>query len=148
SLFAGIPLLTVAQDSKTVLMNMVKAMGVENVRTLYVIGTGSHAVSVGQNRNPNASWPVARVKAYTRQMDLEAGRSSVQLVQVQNGADETLNEYISADSPWNSQFSFWLTPVGFIKGALANNATVSSSKLGATTYTAVTFRVHNQYKDG
>src|SRR5262245_19077022 len=99
----------VAQDAKTVLMNTAKAMGAENLKTISISGTGSHAVSIGQNKNPDVTWPVARIKTYTRQMDLDAGRSYVQLVQLQNGSDETLNEYVSADSPWNSQYSFWMT---------------------------------------
>jgi glyoxylase-like metal-dependent hydrolase (beta-lactamase superfamily II) len=136
----------VAQDAKTVLMNTAKAMGAENLKTISISGTGSHAVSIGQNRNPDATWPVTRIKTYTRQMDLDAGRSYVQLVQLQNGADETLNEYVSPDSPWNSQFSFWLTPFGFLKGALANNATVSSAKIAGVPYTLVTFAVQNKYR--
>ena len=136
----------VAQDPKTVLMNTAKAMGAENLKTIQVSGTGSHAVNIGQNRNPDAAWPVARIKTYTRQMDLDAGRSYVQLVRLQDGAEETLNEYISPDSPWNSQFSFWLTPFGFIKGALANNATVIPARIAGVPYTQVTFAVQNKYK--
>jgi glyoxylase-like metal-dependent hydrolase (beta-lactamase superfamily II) len=145
-LFAVIPVAIVGQDAKTVLMNTAKAMGAENLRTIHVSGTGSHSVDIGQNKNPDVPWPVGRVKAYTLQMDFDAGRSYVQLVRVQNGADETLNEYMSADSPWNSQFRFWLTPFGFIKGALANNATVTSAKIAGTPYTLVTFAVQNKYR--
>jgi glyoxylase-like metal-dependent hydrolase (beta-lactamase superfamily II) len=145
-LFAVIPAALVGQDAKTVLMNTAKAMGAENLRTIYVSGTGSHSVDVGQNRNPDVPWPVGRLRAYTQQMDFDAGRSSVQLVRVENGPEETLNEYISADSPWNSQFRFWLTPFGFIKGALANNATVSSARIAGEPYTLVTFAVQNKYR--
>ena len=148
-LFAVIPVAMVSQDAKTVLMNAAKAMGAENVKTIYLSGTGSNALNIGQNRGPNIAWPVARVKAYTRQIDFDAVRSYTQMVRVgdgTNGADETLNEYISADSPWNSQFRFWLTPFGFIKGALANSATVSSAKIAGTPYTLVTFAVQNKYK--
>src|SRR5262249_16424524 len=109
-------------------------------------GTGSHALSIGQNRNTNTPWPVARLKTYTQQIDFDAGRSYVQLVQLRDESEESLNEYITADSPWSSQFGFWLTPFGFIKGALANNATVSSGKIGVTPYTIVTFSVQNKYK--
>jgi glyoxylase-like metal-dependent hydrolase (beta-lactamase superfamily II) len=145
-LSALIPIVIVGQDAKTVLMNTAKAMGAENLRTIQVSGTGSHSVSIGQNRNPDVPWPVGRVKGYTLEMDFDASRSHAQITRVQNGADETLNEYTSADSPWNSQFRFWLTPFGFIKGALANNATVSSAKIAGVTYTLVTFAVQNKYK--
>lgn len=145
-LFVMIPAAIVAQDAKTVLLNAAKAMGAENLRTIHVSGTGSHARDIGQNRSTNTAWPVERVKAYTRQMDFETGRSYAQLVRLQDGSEETLTEYISAGSPWSSQYRFWLSPFGFIKGALANNATVSSSKIGATPYTVVTFSVQNKYK--
>src|SRR5262245_16863964 len=144
-LSALIPTAIVGQDAKTVLMNAAKAMGAENLRTIQVSGTGSHSVSIGQNRNPEVPWPIGRVRAYTLDMDFDAGRSHVQLTRVENGANETLNEYTSADSPWNSQFRFWLTPFGFIKGALANNATVSSAKIAGVSYTLVTFAVQNNY---
>jgi glyoxylase-like metal-dependent hydrolase (beta-lactamase superfamily II) len=39
-----------------------------------------------------------------------------------------------------------LTPFGFIKGALANNATVSSARIAGAPYTQVTFAVQNKYK--
>ena len=145
-LFVVIPAAVVAQDAKTVLLNAAKAMGAENLRTIHVSGTGSHARDIGQNRGTNTAWPVERIKAYTRQMDFETGRSYAQLVRLENGSEETLTEYISADSPWSSQYRFWLSPFGFIKGALANNATVSSGKIGATPYTVVTFSVQNKYK--
>jgi glyoxylase-like metal-dependent hydrolase (beta-lactamase superfamily II) len=144
--FAATSSMIVAQDAKTVLMTVAKAMGAENLRTIYLAGSGSNAAPIGQNRNPKMAWPVIRVKAYTRQIDFETGRSQVQMVRVQNGTDETRNEYIASDSPWNSQFGYWITPVGFIKGALANNATVSSAKLDGMQYTVVTFTVQNKYK--
>src|SRR6185503_5956584 len=83
-LSAVIPAAIVGQDAKTVLMNSAKAMGAENLRTIQVAGTGSHSVSVGQNRNPDVPWPVGRIRAYTLQMDLDAGRSHVQLARVQD----------------------------------------------------------------
>jgi len=143
-LFVVIPI--TGQDAKTVLMNTAKAMGAENLRTIQVSGTGSHSVDIGQNKNPDVPWPIGRVRTYTQQMDLDAGRSSVRLVRVQNGVEETLIESISADSPWNNQFRFWLTPFGFIKGALANNATISPTKIAGVPYTLVTFVVQNKYR--
>src|SRR5262245_54326799 len=143
---AVIPAAIVGQDARTILMNSAKAMGVENLKTIQVSGAGSHSVLIGQNRNPDVPWPVGRLKTYTLEMDFDASRSHVQMTRIQNGADETLNEYTSADSPWNSQFRFWLTPFGFIKGALANNAAVSSAKIAGVPYTLVTFAVQGKYK--
>ena len=77
---------------------------------------------------------MTRVKAYARELDFAAGRSHVQFVRAQDAGDQTENQYISSDSPWNSQYSYWLTPIGFIKGALANNATLSSTTIDGKSY--------------
>ena len=75
-LLAMIPAAMMAQDARTVLANAAKAMGAENVRTLEFSGMGSSAgTGIGQSRNPATAWPVARLKAYTRQIDIDAGRS-------------------------------------------------------------------------
>jgi glyoxylase-like metal-dependent hydrolase (beta-lactamase superfamily II) len=142
-LSGAIPIL--GQDAKTILTNTAKAMGAENLRTIQLSASGSNA-GVGQNVNPNVAWPVARVKTYSRQIDFGAGTSQVDLIRVQAGADQAQSQYVSSGSPWNSQYSFWITPFGFIKGATANNAAVSSATMDGTKYTVVTFTLQNKYK--
>ena len=142
-LLAAIPAMTLAQDARTVLTNVAKAMGAENLRTIQFSGMGSNA-GIGQNTNPNTRWPLARVKTYSREMDFGATASHVQMVRVQNGADQTQNQYISPTSPWDSQFSFWLTPFGFIKGAMANNPTVKAETIDGTKFNVVTFTLENK----
>src|SRR5207244_2281902 len=141
-----IPAIIVAQDAvaaKTVLTNLAKAMGVENLKTIQFSGMGSNS-GIGQNVNPKLAWPVARLKIYTRKMDFSATAFHTQLVRVQGGADQTQNEYISSDSPWDSQFKYWLTPFGFNKGAMANNASVKSEAIGGTKYNVVSFTLQNK----
>jgi glyoxylase-like metal-dependent hydrolase (beta-lactamase superfamily II) len=145
-LLAVIPATIVAQDAKSVLTSAAKAMGIENLTTIEFSGSGSNATGIGQNRNPKVAWAVTRVKAYSRQIDFGAGRSHIQFVHEQNGTDQIENQYMSSDAPWNSQYSYWLTPAGFIKGALANNATLSSATIDAKRYDVVTFSVQNKYK--
>ena len=146
-LLAMIPAAMMAQDARTVLANAAKAMGAENVRTLEFSGMGSSAgTGIGQSRNPATAWPVARVKAYTRQIDIDAGRSQTQIVRVQDGKDQTERLNSVSDSPWNDQYSFWLTPFGFIKGALANNASLSSATVDGKRFAVVTFSIKNIYK--
>ena len=144
-LLAAIPAMILAQDARTVLTNAAKAMGAENLRTIQFSGMGSNA-GIGQNINPNTRWPLARVKTYSREMDFSATASHVQMVRVQNGADQTQNQYISPTSPWDSQFSFWLTPFGFIKGAMANNPTVKAETIDGMKFNVVTFTLENKYK--
>ena len=144
-LVATIPAMILAQDASTILTNAVKAMGAENLRTIQFSGMGSNA-GIGQNTNPNNRWPLVRVKTYNREMDFSATASHVQMVRVQNGADQTQNQYISSTSPWASQFSFWLTPFGFIKGALANNPIVKTETIDGMKFNVVTFTLQNKYK--
>src|SRR5580658_482849 len=142
---AVIPGMLAAQDARTVLNNAVKAMGSESLRTIQFSGMGSYA-GIGQNVNPKASWPMTRMKSYRREVDLASASSHVQIIRVQGAADQTVNQFISPDSPWDSQFEFWLTPYGFLKGAMANNAAASSEMVDGVKQNVLTFSVQNKYK--
>jgi glyoxylase-like metal-dependent hydrolase (beta-lactamase superfamily II) len=144
-LLAPIPATILAQDAKTILTNVAQAMGAENLTTIQFSGMGSNA-GIGQNTNPNTRWPLVRVKAYSREMDFTATASLVRMVRLQNGTDQTQNQFISADASWESQFSFWLTPFGFIKGAMANNSSVRTETMGGVKFNVVTFTLQNKYK--
>jgi len=133
------------QDGKTVVIAVMKAMGVENLKTLQFSGEGSNA-GIGQNINPKTGWPTVRVKSYTRQIDINAGTSSAQLVRVQNGAETQQNQVIQANAPWDQQFDFWITPYGFLKGAMANPVTLRAGTISGTNYKVVTFVLQNKYK--
>lgn len=135
----------VAQDARTSLAALAKAMGADNLKTIQFSGTGSNS-GIGQNLTPKVAWPVVRVKDYKGEMDFSATASRVQLVRVQGGTDQNQNEYTSSDAPWDTQFKFWLTPFGFIKGAQANNATVRSETIEGAKYDVVTFTLQNKYK--
>jgi len=129
------------------LSNAAKAMGVENLRTISFSGTGSNAGdAVGQSRNPNVAWPVARMKTYSRQIDLDGLKSQVQLLRVQDGRDQADTQIVDSNSSWNTQFAFWLTPWGFLKGASANSAAVGSATLDGKRYSVVTFTPQNRPK--
>src|SRR5688572_22891767 len=55
-------------DAKTLLASVAKAMGADNVKTIQYTGSGTNA-GIGQNRNPDADWPLVRVKSYSREFD-------------------------------------------------------------------------------
>lgn len=141
-----IPAMILAQDARAVLTNAAKAMGSENLRTIQYSGMGSAAAGIGQNPNPKTRWPLLRVKSYSREIDLNSSASRVQMVRVQGSTDQTQNQYNAPSLPWPNQVGFWLTPHGFIKGALANNATVKSETIDGTNYNVVTFTLQNKYK--
>ena len=134
-----------AQDAGTVLANAAKAMGAANLTTIQYSGMGSNA-GIGQALNPKAGWPVTRVKNYTREIDLGATASHMQLLRVQGNNDQTQNQYISSSSPWDTQYGFWITPFGFLKGAMANAATATTETIDGVKYNVVTFTLQNKYK--
>ena len=145
-LLAVLPRTIQAQDVKTVLSNAAKAMGAENLKTIQYSGSGSNA-GIGQNKNPNAAWPLVRVKSYTREMDLSGPASRVQMVRIQNGAEQTQNQIINPSAPWNTQSNLWIYPFTFLKAAMASNdATVKSGTVDGDKYNIVTFALQNKYK--
>ena len=68
------------------------------------------------------------------------------MVRAQGAGDQTQNQYILPNTPWATQFNFWLNPFSFLKGAMANNATVRVETVGGTKYSVVTFTLQNKYK--
>jgi glyoxylase-like metal-dependent hydrolase (beta-lactamase superfamily II) len=134
-----------AQDSRSVLSNASRAMGADNLKTIQIAATGSHA-DIGQNANPKTAWPVMKVKSYSREVDFDTMASHVRFVRVQNGIDQTQDQYSAADSPWDSQFSYWLNPLAFVKGAVANNAAITSETVNGVKYNVVTFSLQGRYK--
>jgi len=138
-LLAALPLTAWAQDAKTVLSKAAKAMGAENLRTLQYSGSGSTYDEKGQH---------IQLKSYSRQIDLNATTSSVRMTRVLGTppADQTLNETVAASSPWNAQFDFWISPYGFLKGAMANTATVESKSAYGEPYRIVTFTLPGNHK--
>lgn len=135
-----------AQDPKTLLAAVSKSMGADNLRTLQFSAMGSGSATIGQNLNPRTAWPVARVRSYSYEADFDRGAAHLQFVRQQNGTDQTVNQVISPDSPWNTQYDYWLSPFAFIKAAVANNATVRSETIEASRYTVVTVALHGKYK--
>ena len=133
------------QDPKTVLPNAVKAMGVDSLKTIQYSGAGTNA-GIGQNRNPDADWPLVRMKSYTREIDFGAPASRTQIVRVQNETETKQDQVTLADSPWGTQYDVWLSPFAFLKGAVANNATIEPATIMGIPYTAATFMVQNKYK--
>jgi glyoxylase-like metal-dependent hydrolase (beta-lactamase superfamily II) len=133
------------QDGKAAVSAAAKAMGAENIRTVQISGSGSNA-GIGQNTNPYVGWPIVPVKSYTRQIDLNAAASTAQVVRIQNNAETTQSQVIQPNAPWDQQFDFWVTPYGFLKGAMANPVTLRSETMNGAKYNVVSFVLQNKYK--
>ena len=138
-LLAALPATSHAQDLNTIINNVTKAMGSANLKTIRYSGSGS-----SYTPGKDATW----VKSYTRDLDLSAPLSRVQIVREQGTppveAKETQN--VGTDAPWSKQFELWTNPWEFVKAAEANHATVSSQTVFAQKFTVVTFMLQNRYK--
>jgi hypothetical protein len=128
-----------AQDAKAALSAAAKAMGTEDLRTVQYSGSGSIYDEKGQHLT---------MRSYTRRIDLNAGTSAVDLVRMEGSppAPHNMNQAINSSSPWNTQFDFWLTPYGFLKGATANNATVEMKTIGTEPYRVVSYTLAGNHK--
>jgi glyoxylase-like metal-dependent hydrolase (beta-lactamase superfamily II) len=149
-MFAGI---ASAQDAKTVLQAAQKAMG--DVTSIQYSGTG-HLNFFGQAWTPNAAWPTTNLTSYTKTIDYNSKSAKEDLIHaepnpmVKGGGrpfagDDKQANYVSGQYAWDMpgsnpvpqngaaaerQLQIWLTPHGFIKGAMENNATAKKIAMG------------------
>jgi glyoxylase-like metal-dependent hydrolase (beta-lactamase superfamily II) len=156
-----------AQEAKTILQKAGSALGAGNINSISFSGTG-HFSSLGQNLLPNSPWPETTLISYTRTIDFVAKASKEEFKRTQNnppskgggapfGGEQTQVNFVSGQYAWNQpgaqpqpavaaaeerQLQIWLTPQGFIKGAMDGNATAQKSKGG----TDVTFTAMSKYK--
>jgi len=50
-----------------------------------------------------------------------------------------MNHSIDASSPWSTQYQFWLTPYGFLKGAIAGSPSLTTKTVFGSAYRVITF---------
>ncbi len=142
-----------AQDAKTVLQAAQKAMG--DVTSIQYSGTG-HINSFGQAWTPNAVWPSTNLTSYTKTIDYSSKSAKEELVHsepnpmVKGGGrpfagDDKQANFVSGQYAWDMpgsapvpqlgaaaerQLQIWLTPQGFLKAAMENNATAKKGAMG------------------
>jgi glyoxylase-like metal-dependent hydrolase (beta-lactamase superfamily II) len=153
-----------AQEAKTVLQNAIQTMG--NVKSIQFSGTG-HLSAVGQAWNPTSPWPETIIKSYTKTIDYSAQSAREELVRNEGdppakggaapfGGDQKQVNLVNRQYAWNQpgnapqpaiaaaeerQLQIWLTPHGFLDGAMQNNATAKKAKGG----TAITFTAAGKF---
>jgi glyoxylase-like metal-dependent hydrolase (beta-lactamase superfamily II) len=159
-----------AQQSSAV-QKAADALGVEKIKTLQFTGSGQN-FSVGQNYLPNEPWPPVPVKNYTALINYDTGSMRVEMLREittptmpRGGGAPLFGEQrqiaaVSGDYAWNippaggnaqpnpgsqleRRLALWATPQGFVKAAMANNATTKGAGGGAT---EVSFTVGGKYK--
>jgi glyoxylase-like metal-dependent hydrolase (beta-lactamase superfamily II) len=144
------PVAGFAQSARATLEGAAKAMGADGVKSLQFSGTGS-SFAAGQSQVPGAPWPRFVLKSFTRQISYETASLRDDLVRPRaempprGGGTPGMGELrqilvVRGDHAWNvtgetatsapialveRQLQLWSTPHGFIRAAMANNATVS-----------------------
>jgi len=154
-----------AQDAKSVLQAAQKAMG--DVTSIQYSGTG-HLNSFGQAWVPNAVWPTTNLTSYTKTIDYASKSAKEDLVHsepnpmVKGGGrpfagDDKQANFVSGQYAWDMpgskavpqlgaaaerQLQIWLTPQGFLKAAMENNATAKPGPAGTVvSFTTGKFKV-------
>jgi glyoxylase-like metal-dependent hydrolase (beta-lactamase superfamily II) len=156
-----------AQDAKAVLQKAATATGASNLTSIQFSGTG-HVSAIGQNLLPHSPWPETTVTSYTRTIDFASKSSKEELKRTQDNppakgggapfaGEQTQVNLVSGQYAWNQpgaqpqpqvaaaderQLQIWLTPQGFIKGAMEGNATAKHAKGG----TEISFTALGKYK--
>jgi len=147
-----------AQDAKTVLQAAQKAMG--DVTSIQYSGTG-HLNAYGQAYMTGGAWPVTNLTIYTKTIDYSTKSAKEELSHSEPvpmvkgggrpfGGEDKQVHFVSGQYAWDMpgsapvpnlgaaaewQLQIWLTPQGFVKGAMENKA---AAKKG-TTGTIVSF---------
>jgi glyoxylase-like metal-dependent hydrolase (beta-lactamase superfamily II) len=146
-------------DAETVVSNALKALGVDNLKTIEYSGSGQD-FALGQAPNPGSPWPKFNDKTYTRVIDFEAPASRLQTVRTQaenpprgGGAQPivgelTQNQVIAPGSPEAATLPEELMmalPCGFLRfAAAAKGAEVKSKAMGGKRYTVLSFTAPNK----
>jgi glyoxylase-like metal-dependent hydrolase (beta-lactamase superfamily II) len=141
-----------AQDAKSALEATIKNIG--DIKSVQYTGSGAQ-FTLGQSVSPDASWPRIEIKSFTRTVDYDKQATRYEAIGP-NGPLAT--QFLVGERAWNQagnnvtpsapaavterQLQIWLTPHGFLKGALANKATVE--KRGQAT--VVTFAALGKYQ--
>lgn len=161
-----LPLSMVAQDAKTALQAASKTMG--DVKSIQYSGTG-HLYALGQAYSPTSAWPQNNITSYTRTIDYGSRSSREELTQVEptpprlGGAlpfagEQKQISLVNGQYAWNEvgsaaqpvaaaaeerQLQIWLTPHGFLKAAMENNATAKKGAGGTiVSFTIAKFKVN------
>jgi glyoxylase-like metal-dependent hydrolase (beta-lactamase superfamily II) len=170
ALSAFLTLSTAACARQTPLEKAAALLGAEQVKTIQVVASGAN-FSVGQNYTADEAWPRVTVKNYTALINYDTNSARVELLREMGAVmprgggapffgEQRQVQVVSGDYAWNvpaaagapaapnpdaapeRMLAIWSTPTGFVKAAMANNATLTPS--GPST--DVSFTVGGKYK--
>src|SRR5580698_2712705 len=142
-----------AQDAKTVIASAQKALG--DVKSITYSGSAKDVAfqQCGANSTDmmcrSTHDPMRPINNYVRVIDLtaSASRATGATNNIGAGGSTTLTpgtfsqqvtpQQADVSQPWAGSLEFYLTPWGFLKGAAANNATVTHKKVDGKNYTVL-----------
>ena len=150
-----------AQSVQRVLQSVATAMGMENLTSIQYSGTGWQG-RVGQNVSPDQDWPRVELTSYTRTIDFGTMASKEEYVR--EGGTRQFTNLVSGDYAWTldaqgapvpqpaaaelRRLELFLTPWGFIKGAMApgaNPTMVTRNEYGGRS-TVISFVAFGKYR--
>ncbi len=160
-----------AQDAQAVLQRAADTMGVTEMTSLQYSGTGWIG-GVGQNFAPDEDWPRFELARYRRTIDFDTFSSKEEMVirqgsyPARGGGAPILGErrrtvLVSGTRAWNLEgdrvvpvpqeserrmLEILLTPQGFLKGALASNASAVTRQEYGGRVTVVSFIALGRYR--
>ena len=134
------------QDAQTIVRNVSVAMGVEGLNSISYFGQGSN-YSLGQSPNANGPWPRLNISDYKRSIDftVPASRASGQTIGPAGGSDVSVvgrdfNQLVTpGDNTWAEQLDIWVTPWGFLKGAMDGDVTAERQTILGRTYDVISW---------
>ena len=148
------------------LQTAASTLGVANIKTLQYTGAGRN-YSIGQNYTAAEPWPAVTVKTYTAAVNYDTGAMRVELLREMGAVmprgggapffgEQRQMQLVGGNYAWNApaaaggmaapqpgaqverMLALWATPQGFVKAAMANNATTKGNQ--------VSFTVGGKYK--
>lgn len=149
------------------------AMGTANVKSITYTAGGGWVGAVGQNFAPDQDWPRFDMKSYTRTIDFATNSSREEMVLVQGGnlarggggtpivGEQRRVQMASGGFAWNMQgntvvpqpqngelrqLEICLTPIGFLKCAMAGNPTAVRRQEYGGMVTVVSFTALGKYR--
>lgn len=161
-----------AQDAKTTLEKAAQAIGAANLKSVQFSGSGAN-FAVGQSHTPGEAWPKFTIKSYNRVINYETASSREEIVRTQGenparggGGQPMAGEQrqvalVSGKYAWNlmgnnanpalgnlieRQLSILTTPHGFVKAALASNATAKTRTISGKKVTVISFTSAEGFK--
>ena len=135
--------LAAAQDTRAVIDEASKAMGVAGLDAVAIAGSAAFG-NIGQSRTISFRLASTPIGDFRRVIDF--AHSTMHTMGIAGGPVVPGNpppgvyeESVTPEDGWALQLDIWTSPWGFLRGAAANPATVKTQKIDGSTFKVVTW---------